>query len=55
MKQIEKLISRVVQLAEDNKGQLIHLTLIIDADGNIAGWVVNQQRIEGAQVDKMGV
>ena len=52
MNQIERLISRVVQLVEDNKGQLITLSIIVDGAGNIVGWEVKQNKIEGLQTEK---
>jgi hypothetical protein len=50
MKQIERLISRVVQLVEDNKGQLITLSIVVDGAGNIVGWQVNQSRLESCAI-----
>lgn len=53
MKQIERLISRLVQLAEDGKGQRVTLTFIIDGQGNIVGWDVAQFRLEGINYGTM--
>ena len=47
MEQIERLVARVVQLVEDNPGQVIRLTITVDNKGVPVCWAVEQVRSEG--------
>ena len=49
MTQIERLIARLVQLVEDNPGQMITLTIAVDNEGVPICWKVDQSRSEGLQ------
>jgi len=49
MTQLERLIARLVQLAEDSPGQMITVTVVIDNDGTLVCWRVEQARAEGLQ------
>ena len=53
MKQIERLIARVVQLVEDNPGQLVNIIIQVDRQGVPVCWYVDQRRAEGLQKDEL--
>ena len=50
MKQIERLIARLVQLVEDSPGNIVTLIFVVDDKGVPVCWKVEQGRAEG--VDK---
>lgn len=47
MKQIERLIARLVQLVEDSPGQMVTLVITIDETGTPICWKVDQNKAEG--------
>ena len=47
MTQIERLIARLVQLVEDNPGQMITLVIAVDNESIPICWKVEQTRSEG--------
>ena len=49
MTQIEKLIARLVQLVEDNPGQMVSIVIAVDNKGVPICWKVEQTRSEGLQ------
>jgi len=52
MTQLERLIARVVQLVEDSPGQMINITVTVDAKGVPICWQVKQGQVEGLQDTK---
>ena len=50
MTQIEKLIARLIQLVEDNPGQMITIVIAVDNDGVPICWKVDQTRSEGLNI-----
>jgi hypothetical protein len=52
MTQLERLIARLVQLVEDNPGQIITLTIFVDRERIPIGWQAAQARAEGLQMEK---
>ncbi len=49
MTQLERLIARVIQLVEDSPGQMIVITISVDARGIPIFWQVKQGQVEGLQ------
>lgn len=49
MTQLERLIARLVQLVEDSPGQMVVLTITVDAMGVPICWQVKQGQVEGLQ------
>jgi len=47
MKQIERLIARLVQLVEDSPGQIVNITIVVDDNGCPVCWKVDQNKAEG--------
>lgn len=47
MTQLERLIARLVQLVEDNPGQIVVLTITVSKKGVPICWVVTQAQAEG--------
>ena len=51
MKQIERLIARLIQLVEDSPGNIVTLIFVVDDKGVPVCWTVEQGRAEGIQKD----
>lgn len=49
MKQIERLIARLIQLVEDSPGQIVTITIVVDDSGVPVCWKVDQNKAEGLQ------
>ena len=47
MTQLERLIARLVQLVEDNPGQMVNITILVGCDSVPVGWYVQQGKAEG--------
>ena len=52
MKQIERLIARVVQVVEDSPANIVTIVIVVDEKGNPTCWRVTQSQAEGLQIQK---
>lgn len=53
MKQIERLIARLVQLVEDSPNNIITIMFVVDDKGVPVCWKVEQGRAEGIDKGKV--
>lgn len=47
MKQIERLIARLVQLVEDNPNSIVTLVIVVDGSGIPISWSAETKKAEG--------